>query len=453
MARRKRTQTWSYKAGKKGHNRVRAYEDGPGGDLFIEYQKPRVDALGNQVLDPVTGEPLYKRQRDSLTAEGITSFAQAVVKAEEMAALIDKIGQEKRQGGGPSALVSAPASEPEPEELILPAGPVLLGPLLDLYEKEVIPTKDPDTQCGNLIAARQFLAFFGRDAVVERIRRDGRPFTELGFVRFHEWMKARREGTIPGFPHKCGRQTIISNFRYLRAVFEWGTMEREDGAPLMVRNPWRKFVPPAEDNPTRVEMTQDMHDRLRAAAGNWRMAVVMTICRETRRRMNSVRNLALTDIDLDARTVTWRAEFDKARKTRTVKVSKRTVEAIREALEHRLADGVADSIWLFPASQDRTRAVPGTSLHNWMKRAKKAAGLNIRGLGFHSEKRAGIRDPMWQQLPEEWREALSGTTIQTEKRIYGYVGLPAMEQAVAWLDGEIASPRAPQPPRKLPMAA
>lgn len=452
MARRKRTQTWSYKAGKKGHNRVRAYEDGPGGDLFIEYQKPRVDALGNQVTDPVTGEPLFKRQRDSLTAEGITTFAQAVVKAEEMSALIDKMGKVRRQGASAPAMELSPAPEPEPE-VVLPAGPITLGPLLDLYEKEVIPTKDPDTQRGNLIAARQFVAFYGRDAVVERIRRDGRPFTELGFVRFHEWMKARREGTIAGFSHKCGRQTIISNFRFLRAVLEWGTTEREDGAPLMVRNPWRKFVPPPEDNPTRVEMTQEMHDALRAAAPNWRMAVVLTICRETRRRMNSVRNLALTDIDLDARTVTWRAEFDKARKSRTVKVSQRTVAAIREALEHRLAEGVAHSIWLFPSSEDRARAVPESSLHNWMKRAKKRAGLNIRGLGYHSEKRAGIRDPKWQQLPVEWREALSGTTFETEKRIYGYVGLPAMERAVAFLEGGALAPEAPEPPRKLQMAA
>jgi hypothetical protein len=47
---------------------------------------------------------------------------------------------------------------------------------------------------------------------------------------------------------------------------------------------------------------------------------------------------------------------------------------------------------------------------------------------------------MYQQLPEEWREAYSGTTIQTEKRIYGYVGLPAMRQTVAILSGRAPAP-------------
>lgn len=441
----KRAQTWSYIAGKKGFNRVRVYEDGPGGDLLIEWSEPKVGRDGKGVVDPATGKPARGRPRLSLTAQGVKTRAEAVVKAEEMAALI------ATQAAAPAAPASVSEAQPdlEPER---PIGPVTLGYLLDLYLKEVVPTKDPDTQRGNRIAAAMFLAHFGREAVVERIGKSGRPVTELGFVRFHAWMQARRDGSIPGFPHKCGRQTVLVNFRFLRAVFEWGTQEREDGASLLIRNPWRKFTPPAEDNPVRSEMTQELHDQIAAAAPNWRMALVMELCRETRRRSNSVRCLEVDKIDLEARTVTWLAEFDKARKTRTTKITSRAASAIRKALEHRLAEGVADSRWLFPGIVDPSMPIPAITLQSWMRATRKKLGIKVPRLGYHGEKRAGIRDPRWQQLPDEWREALSGTTAETEKRVYGYVGLDAMEKALDFLEGN-----APEPPqrkrRKLQRAA
>lgn len=444
---RKALRCWSYKAGRKGFNRVRAYEDGPGGDLFLEWSEPLVGGDGTVVLDPRTGRPRRERPRLGLTARGVTTRAEAVAKAEEMAALIAHTAAAPLSGAGTGPdRPRRPASLPEHRGR---TAPVTLGALLELYMREVVPTTAPVTRRGSRAAAAMFLAFFGPGAVVERTGRAGRPVTELGLVRFHAWMQARREGRIPGFPHRCGRGTILSNFRFLRRVFEWGTREREDGAPLLVRNPWRAFTPPAEDNPARPEMTRELHDRIASAAPNWRMALVMELCRETRRRSGSVRCLEVGRIDLEARTITWAAEFDKARKTTTTRVTARAMEAIRQALEHREADGVAASPWLFPGIADPSLPVPGATLQKWMRLTRQALGIRIPRLGYHGEKRAGIRDPRWQQLPDEWREALSGTTAQTEKRVYGYVGLDAMEKAVAFLDGD-AAPVRPRRGRRRP---
>jgi hypothetical protein len=38
---------------------------------------------------------------------------------------------------------------------------------------------------------------------------------------------------------------------------------------------------------------------------------LLELCRETRRRMNSVRQLAQEDIDLAAGVVRWRGEFER----------------------------------------------------------------------------------------------------------------------------------------------
>jgi integrase len=129
--------------------------------------------------------------------------------------------------------------------------------------------------------------------------------------------------------------TVRLAVTFMRAVFNWAKIERDDGCPLLMRNPWEGFPIPREDPPTRPEMPAELHARLVEHAADWRMAIVLDLCRETRRRMNSVRQLALEDVDLAAGTVPWRGEFDKARTTRVTPLSTRTRAAILRALEQR----------------------------------------------------------------------------------------------------------------------
>ncbi len=174
MAQNTKKEAWSYLAGKKGINRVRVYEDGKGGPLLLEWQEPVFDNLGSAVTDPRTGKQETKKKRRSLP--GTTTRAEGIKTAEEVA---EKWGN--RTTGGP---VAAPKA----------TGPLTLGYLLYLYFAEAVPNKKPDTQQQNDTDRRMFLAFFGRDAVVERIGPDGRPQTEIGRVRYNDFVLIRKLG-------------------------------------------------------------------------------------------------------------------------------------------------------------------------------------------------------------------------------------------------------------------
>jgi integrase len=407
---------WSYRAGKKGANRVRAYEDGIGGPLMLEVREPVFDKQGLPIIDPRTGKQKTKKRRVSLTAAGITSRSEAIKRAEEVA---------ERHGEQRAGHTTGPKA----------TGPLTLDRLLDLYFAEVVPGKKPDTQKQNDTDRRMFLAHFGRNAVVERIGPDGRPVTEMGRVRYNEFIRARKEGTIPGFPLKAKGQTLRNDIRFLRAVFTWAKVERDDGSVLLLRNPWEGFPLPPADTPVRQEMTKQLHALLTKNAGNWRMAAVLDLCRETRRRMNSVRQLAIADIDLAAGLVQWQGEFDKVGKTRVTPLTRRAVEIIELALANRREEGLDASPWLIPAEGDPSRPVPRSRLDNWMRATKKAQGLNIPRLGYHGEKRAGIRDPKFRKLDPAVQEELAGTTWETMRRVYDYVDVPTLRAAVAALEG------------------
>lgn len=430
----KKKKRWSYIAGRKGANRVRAYEDRDG-RLYLDWQEPVFDNQGLVVVDPRTKLQRKQRQRLSLSAAGVTTYSEAMKKAEETA---ERFGEM-----GPGA--AAPKFN----------GPLTLKRLLGLYLKEVVPSKGVDTQRHNKIAARLFLNYFGGGAVVERIGANGRPQTELGRMRYNAFLKAREQGLVPGFPRPARKQTILNNVRFLHAVFEWARIERDDGTVLLIRNPWQGFPPPREDNPIRPVITGEIQEALVERAPNWRMAEVIEICRETRRRMNSVRQLQLVDIDLAARTVRWRGEFDKARKTRVTPLSTRAVAAITRAMERRRTDGLEESPWLFPSSANPTRAVSRSSMHSWMGKTRSACGINVSRLGYHGLKRAGIRDPRFRALPPAVQEELSGTTFGTIRRVYDYVDLPALREAVAALEEEGVAPTPPPPTssKELPKAA
>ncbi len=179
-----------------------------------------------------------------------------------------------------------------------------------------------------------------------------------------------------------------------------------------------------------------LHTVLVEHAKDWRMGIVLELCRETRRRMNSVRQLALEDIDLAARVVRWRGEFDKVGKTRVTPLTRRAVDVILRALAHSRAEGLQDSPWLIPGPDDGTQPVRRTRLDNWMRATKKAQGINIPRLGYHGEKRAGIRDPKFRSLDPAVQEELAGTTWETMRRVYDFVDMPTLQDAVALLEAD-----------------
>src|SRR5690349_21504153 len=76
------TGAWSYSAGKKGKNRVRAYED-KDGQHWLDWHVLMFDNSGNVVIDPKTSQQARKRVRLCITALGVTSRDEATEKAVE----------------------------------------------------------------------------------------------------------------------------------------------------------------------------------------------------------------------------------------------------------------------------------------------------------------------------------------------------------------------------------
>lgn len=407
MAQKTARQSWSYITGEKGKNRVRAYEDNKSGALFLEWMESVKDGMGFPITDPVTGGPRKKRFRMSLAAQGITTRKDARAKADDVA---EAFGQM--------------TGKPEPV-----AGPLTLSRLFALYTDEVTPFKDPKTQRHDRRAVRIFLTFFGPDAVVEAPAGDGRTRTELGRVQYLRFLKEREEGKVTGFPNPARPQTIQQNVRFMLAVFRWAMVERADGSVLLQRNPWQGFPVPKEHNPLRPVMTEEFHERLKVHASNWRMALVMELCRETGRRSSSVRQLRWEDVDLEARTVTWRRKSDKARRSSVTPLSARAVLALQ------CAPRVEGSPWVVPAVKDPAKPVSGNTLNSCLQRAKGKADLKgVKRLGYHGEKRARIRSPEFRKLPPKVQEAITGTTWQTLNRVYDYVDLDTMRDALTLLE-------------------
>ncbi|HEV2130908.1 MAG TPA: tyrosine-type recombinase/integrase, partial [Longimicrobiaceae bacterium] len=373
---------WSYSAGDRGKSRVRVYEDARDGKLYAEWHE---EADGRR-----------KRQRLSLSRFGIVSRAAAVEKAESMAAAFGGL------------------------ELATPTGPIPLGRLLDLYDKEVMPTKSYHAQRNDRLRARIARLYFGADALPQ----------SLGRERYNAFLRDRKAGRVPGVrnPGPVGDQTVLADVVFLHSVFNWATVERPDGTVLLQRNPWRGFPRPRPKNPRRPVMTEELHNLLIEHSPDWRHALAMELCRETCRRLGAVRQLRWSDIDLDARTVRWRGEHDKVRKEAVTPLSDRAVRALRAAPR-----GIGEAP-VFPALRNPTRPVRRELMTEWMLKAKKTAGIEIRQLGYHSEKRAAVRDPAFRQLPAALQEALSGTTHAMLRRVYDLVDLEAMREAVQELD-------------------
>ncbi|HEX2211800.1 MAG TPA: hypothetical protein VHG93_29200 [Longimicrobium sp.] len=65
-----------------------------------------------------------------------------------------------------------------------------------------------------------------------------------------------------------------------------------------------------------------------------------------------------------------------------------------------------------------------------LQRAKVWAGMDVKGLGFHGQKRAGVRRREFQELAPKGQEALTGTTHETLRRVYDEVSFDEMPEAV-----------------------
>ena len=413
---------WSYNAGERGRNWVRAFQDSRDGKLWLEWREPAYET------DELTGErsnimradktgalrPVHRRR--SILLRGATK-REAKRKADTLASKFNDM----------------------PER---PTGPMSVTRLLTLYTREVTPTKGTSAQGHDRRAARVWIAFFG--AQPEPGRRGARHPSTLDRVdwdRFTEW---RGEGKIPGWKHSVRNRIIQQNLKFMIAVLRWATGVSTDGEPYLEVSPWnadvraaRGMVMPKEATPHRPGMPDDLRNKLIEYAPNWQFGLALVLERETRRRNSSLRQLRWSDIDQDAWAVRWSRDSDKAQRESVTPLTGPAIEALKQAPSRGIG-----SAPVFPSGKDARRPTPRDTFQTWLRRAKarflgslpesdrEAVRERLRGVGFHSEKRSGVRDPEFRKLPPKIQETFSGTRFETLKDIYDHVSVDEMREAL-----------------------
>jgi integrase len=334
---------WSYKAGERGRNRVRAYRDQKTGGLFVEWYERGL------------GEAAAKRVRIAIRSD---DERDAKRKADEMAAAFGSEAAVKRED-------------------------VTLEVLFDNYIAETAPHKGESKRDHDRRAAEMFLRFLGP-------RTKAKDLSKLQWDRF---IVARRRGEITTkhvqHARPVGNRVVEYDLSWLRAVFNWATLSGSDTRKgvLLDRNPLRGLPIPKNESPKRAVLTEAQYDAMLIACGAVSPAarLALVVAHETGHRIGAIRQLRWSDVDLEASRVRWRPEQDKTGFGHTTPLTDEAREALRTAREQRRDDRDG---WVFPAPSDPTQPCSRHLLRDWWERAADKAKLpKGERYGWHSLRR------------------------------------------------------------------
>ena len=338
----------SYGAGEWGRNRVRVFPDPKTGLFQIEWRE--------------NGRRLTRslKHRD---------WRRAKRQADEFAA--GYLGPELHC-----------KAEAEPE-------PLTLETLFDIYGEEVTPTKRGQSRLHDRAATGMFLGCFGRD-------RKPATLSQRDWDRF---IRGRRAGRVGPSGKPVADRMIERDLKFLIAVLNWAVKSRDaEGKVLLESNPLKGLKTPTEKNPARIVLTEVEYQALLRVSRqvDWRFRVALVLAHETGHRINAIRQLRWSDIDLEDGMVRWRAEHEKTGYEHRTPV---TVEAIAVLEEARTRNpGIGDAPVL-PSPKYPTMPVSRPLARVWWTRAQKLAGLEPkRGRGWHSLRRKFASDLMDQPL-------------------------------------------------------
>jgi len=393
MARKK---TWSYLSGERGRNRVRVFEKRPG-QFFAEWKEDG------------------KKKRALL--RGVNHADEAKKKADEIAAEFGKL--EDRQ-----------------------QAPTTMKKLMETYLEEVSVTKGLSKRQHDYRAARAWSAFFNFQP--EASRRVGRDPSTLDRVDWDRFVSSRRAGIIPGWSRSVRDRQVGYDLAFMITALNWATGRKANGRPVLEINPWgselrrsQRWGFPREKNPHRPGMTQELREGLIAHGPSWQFELALVLERETRRRNSAIRQLRWSDLDLVAKTVQWRGDSDKSGNENMTPLTQAAVEALR----HAPARGIGNTP-VFPSATDSSQPTPRNTFQIWLRRSKdrwldsvpeeERENLRdrLRGIGFHAEKRAGVRDPNFRALPPAIQEAWAGTRYETLRTVYDEVTADDIREAI-----------------------
>lgn len=327
---------WSYSAGERGRNRVRAFAHPATGRLFLE---------------------LYEDGRRKRFALGTCDREVAKQKAEELATAL------RRAQFVP---VTAPT----------------LQTLFDIYEVEVTPHKGRSKQEHDRRAMKCFVELFGPNRKVGTLsRRDWD-----AFIRWRMDGGDRRRGRSKGRPVRA--RAVEYDLKFLQAVLNWATTARDArGGVLVERNPLKGMPWPRELSPRRPTLFDEEYQALlgvsRTISPLFELALILA--HESGHRINSIRLLRWSDVYWSRGTVRWRGENDKIRFEHETPLTETALDALERARTERPSIGDA---WIFPAPGDPSQPCSRHLMRDWWQRAEEAAKLErVPGRGWHSLRR------------------------------------------------------------------
>jgi integrase len=343
--RNRRGPRFSYKAGEKGRNRVRAFQDAKSGRYYLEFYSSRF------------GEPAPRRERVLIPSNEPTV---AKRKADELAAELAKVA----------------ADRPQADEATLHS-------LFDNYLRETSGRWSDSKRAHDERAAEMFLRFFGA-------RTKPKDLNRLHWDRF---IAARRRGEIAPKHAKKGRtvgeRVIAYDLTWLMTVLNWATVSGADGrhGVLLERNPLKGLPLPRNESPKRAVLTEEQYGKMLEASADiglgFRLALVLA--HETGHRIGSIRLLRWSDLNLDGARVRWRAENDKRKFEHTTPLTDDAVKALRDA---RAAQKAVGEAWVFPAPGDASEPCSRHLMRDWWERAAAKAKLpQGERYGWHSLRR------------------------------------------------------------------
>lgn len=366
--------TWSYKAGEKGRNRVRAFERSTG-IIYLEFWE-----AGER-------QRVSTRHRDREKAKE---------QADELAARFA-------------------TENPETTD------DITLGALFDKYLRERTPEKAESTQKHDRRCAELFGRYFGRGRAAKTLNRE----------LWDRFIRERRSGAIDARGHEVpeknqesvGPRIVAKNLKLLRAVLNWGVQ-----ADLLDHNPCEGYPYPKEENPNRPVLSEERFQAMLGVASevDWRFRLALILANETGHRIGSIRRLRWSDLDLDEGAVRWRGSEDKMRNEHLTPLTEAAEQALREARQERPALGDA---WVFPAPKDSSKPCSRHLMRDWWRQAEDAADLeHVRGLGWH-----GIRRKFATELKDASLKDLSALGGWKESRTvlecYQTTDLDALREA------------------------
>lgn len=297
--------------------------------------------------------------------------------------------------------------------------------LFDKYEAQVTPTKAAGTQSHDRRALRLLAECWGPQTPVSRLRA----------ADWDRYIRNRRSGLLRppgarGGPVKA--RAVEQDLRLARAVFNWAVQQE-----LLRDVPMAKGKIPVEENPKRAILFEEDYRRMLEVADQvyplCRLALVLA--HETGHRINAIRLLRWSDVDLERRVIRWRSENDKQRREHVCPISDVLLVELEQQRRH-------ESGLLFPSDRKPGHPLRREVFVTWWGAMEVRSGLaHSERLGWHALRRKWATER--KSLPVTDVAAAGGwTSTQTLQLLYFQPDDATMRRVVASRTPLQRSPRA-----------